>query len=188
MIVRRKSLMVSNYPRKAVLLICCFFFFTSCKNENQNYRNYEQLDKKKLKEKLMNANKVYYKNEDEEINAYISRLGYEMKKTATGVRYMIYKNGNGKPAAKEKTVEVKYKVQLTDGTLCYSSDSTGILEFVLGHTDLPTGFQEGILQMKEGDKSLIISPSNLGYGLTGDGDKIGANAVLVYDAELVRVK
>lgn len=188
--MNRESSVVDSYLRKSLFSALSAFclIFVSCQNENKNHQNFEQLDQKKLKEKLISANKIYYKNQDEEIDAYISRLGYDMQKTATGVRWMIYKPGTGKQAASESEVEVKYTVQLTDGTFCYSSDSTGNLEFKIGHSDLPTGFQQGISLLKEGDKAIIIAPSNLGYGLTGDGGKIGSNAILVYDVELIDVK
>jgi FKBP-type peptidyl-prolyl cis-trans isomerase len=168
-----------------IKLILILFTF-SCNNQS-NTSTQEQFNEKKLKEKLVRANKVYYKNEDEAIDDYVQRHAYTMQKTSTGVRYMIYKNGKGKKAEHDKVVEINYSVQTIDGTLCYNSDSTGNLNFKIGQSDLPSGLQQALQLMHQGDKAILITPSNLGYGLTGDGDKIPPNAVLVYDVELLKV-
>lgn len=72
--------------------------------------------------------------------------------------------------------------------MCYSSDSTGNLVFQIGKTDLPVGLQEGVQLMSKGEKAVLITPSKLGYGFTGDGANIPPNAVLYYDVELIKIK
>jgi FKBP-type peptidyl-prolyl cis-trans isomerase FkpA len=165
------------------------FFFSSCLNNNeQNDKNYEQLDKEKLKEKLVTANKQYYINENEQIDGYVNRLGYKVNKTERGVRYYVYKKSSTSLLQKEQHVILDYSVKLLDGTICYTSDSTGVLDFQIGHTDLPAGLQEGLLQLGKGDKAILITPSYLGYGLSGDGGNIPSNAVLVYDVSVLNTK
>lgn len=170
-----------------VALAAMLFSYSGCKN-NSSDGNYNQMDQEKLKEKLVRANKEYYANENNTIDDYVTRLGYNMQKTQRGVRYYIFNKTNGELIKNKQRVEVKYVAKLLDGTLCYTSDSTGNLEFEMGKTDLPVGLQEGLMQMSKGEKALLISPSNLGYGLTGDGAAIPPNAVLVYEVEVVRVK
>lgn len=172
-----------------VHLVCAgmLLSYGGCKNNNAD-SNYHQMDQDKLKEKLVRANKEYYGNEDEAINDFVSRMGYNMQKTQRGVRYHIFNKNNGTLIKEKQKVEIKYVAKLLDGTLCYTSDSTGNLEFEIGKTDLPVGLQEGLLQMSKGEKAILVSPSNLGYGLTGDGAAIPSNAVLVYEVEVVEVK
>ena len=52
-----------------------------------------------------------------------------MTTTGTGLRYMITHKGKGEAAVVEKYAKVNYKISLLDGTLCYSSDSTGAKGF-----------------------------------------------------------
>jgi len=42
--------------------------------------------------------------------------------------------------------------------------------------------------MSKGEKAVLITPSKLGYGFTGDGANIPPNAVLYYDVELKKIK
>jgi FKBP-type peptidyl-prolyl cis-trans isomerase len=85
-------------------------------------------------------------------------------------------------------VKLKYKVGLLDGSYGYSSDSSGVMDIKLGQSDEPTGLQEGILKLNEGGKALLIVPSYLAYGITGDGNKITGAQPLVYNIELIEVK
>jgi len=42
--------------------------------------------------------------------------------------------------------------------------------------------------MKEGDKWQVYIPSKLAYGERGAGGKIGPNATLIFDVELLKVQ
>lgn len=161
-------------------------FITACKSSNERTK---QIEKVSPKEDLIRNQQNIMRNESEDIDAYVSRLNIPVTKTQTGLRYHIYENGKGtrKPVT-EDIVKVKYTVSLLDGSLVYSSDSTGAIEFQLGKSDVANGFQEGLALMNEGDKSIFILPSHLAYGLTGDGDKIKHYEALVIDAELLEIK
>lgn len=111
-----------------------------------------------------------------------------MNKTGTGLRYLIYKKGEGVKAEKEKFVKIKYKVNLITGTPCYSSEKEGPKEFLIGKAEVESGLEEGILLMRVGDKAKFIIPSHLAFGLLGDEDKIPKRATLVYDVELMDVR
>jgi FKBP-type peptidyl-prolyl cis-trans isomerase FkpA len=165
----------------AGLLCAVFFLFFSCTGTKTN--NSEEQDS----EKLMELNKAMVNAEQEAINSYIQRYGYTMQETKTGLHIMHVKEGKGLHPGMKSDVTIAYKVTLLDGSYCYSSDSSGALTFRLGESDEPGGLQEGLLQMKEGGKALMIIPSWLGYGLTGDGNKIGNNQSLVYSVELLKV-
>lgn len=49
------------------------------------------------------------------------------------------------------------------------------------------GWTDGLKQMKKGGKGKFLVPSSLGYGKTGNGDKIKANENLVFDIEVIDV-
>ena len=141
-----------------------------------------------LKETMMQVNKNLVESENQDIERYIKRYGWEMKETGTGLRYMIYKHGHGEKATPGKIAKINYKVGLLDGTKCYSSDENGPKIFRIGKGGVESGLEEGILFLHVGDRAKIILPSHLAFGLVGDSKKIPAKAVLVYDIELIELK
>ena len=164
----------------------------SCGNSRNKPTKKINPQSKEFQDKLVDANKMYVKRESDEIDQYVAHKGWGMITTGTGLRYMIIKKGTG-PSAKPDsnqtiTVKVKFKTSLLDGTLCYSSDSTGAEEFVVGQDNIETGLHEGIQYMHVGDKAIIILPSHLAYGLVGDGRKIPPRASVLYELELVSLK
>jgi len=141
------------------------------------------------KEQLMEHQSAIVDYESQDIEKYISRMGYHMAKTGTGLRYQIVVHGSGtvEPVAGD-LVELAYKVLLLDGTLLYSSDSLGSLKFKVDQSDMASGLHEGVKFMREGDKAVFIMPSHLAYGLTGDGGLISHYKVLVVESELLALK
>lgn len=139
------------------------------------------------KESLIKANQHIVQAENEQIDNFIARYGWEMMKTQTGLRYMIYDDASGKRIEKDDKVMLKYAVKLLTGDPVYSSDEDGLLEFVVGKGQTITGMEEAILHLSKGDKARFIIPSYLAYGLVGDGKKISHKATLVYEVEVIEV-
>lgn len=172
---------------KNILLLFLFVFsFIACNTDGENGKR--NIDPVKLKEPLINANKVRVMKESKEIDSYIKRHKWKMEDTGTGLRYHIYNKGDREKATKGKTATINYRIGLLDGTECYSSDSSGVKSFEIGRGNVESGLEEGILLMKVGDKAKFILPSHLAYGLLGDSNKIPSYAVLVYDVELIALK
>jgi FKBP-type peptidyl-prolyl cis-trans isomerase FkpA len=69
-----------------------------------------------------------------------------------------------------------------------SHDRGQPIDFVLGTGHVIKGWDQGIVGMKVGGKRTLIIPSHLAYGPIARGDIIGANADLIFDVELVKVK
>jgi FKBP-type peptidyl-prolyl cis-trans isomerase FkpA len=169
--------------RKLFAVLILFSAVIAC-NVKQEKKNEVSEDP----EKLMNINKAMIAEEQELIDNYIQRFNYKMTATETGLQYQHIVRGNGRQPQFNDDVTLAYRMKLLDGTYCYSSDSSGLLTFRLGQSTEPGGIQEGVLMMKEGGKSMLIVPSWLAYGITGDGDRIGSNQTLVCEVELVAVK
>ncbi len=111
------------------------------------------------------------------------------KKTASGLYYVVEKEGTGTQAAAGKTVSVHYTGTLANGKKFDSSyDRNQPISFVLGQKQVIAGWDEGIALMKIGSKLKLIIPSSLGYGPNGAGGVIPPNATLVFDTELMEVK
>ncbi|MBN2439780.1 MAG: peptidylprolyl isomerase [Spirochaetales bacterium] len=109
----------------------------------------------------------------------------DAKTTASGLKYIVLKEGAGASPLMGYQVTVHYKGSLLDGTVFDSSYDRGSpAEFKIGQ--LIQGWNEALLQMKKGEKRLLIIPPNLGYGARGaGGGVIPPNAYLIFEMELI---
>jgi FKBP-type peptidyl-prolyl cis-trans isomerase FkpA len=107
--------------------------------------------------------------------------------TASGLQYMVLRQGNGARPTPGSNVRVNYRGTLLDGTVFDSSYDRGQpAEFPLG--GVIAGWQEGLALMPVGAKYRFWIPGELGYGAQGTPDgPIGPNAVLVFDVELMDI-
>ncbi len=171
----------------AISFLVVLSSMSSCNRDTQQHpekvENPEQFN-----DQLVNVNKTMVENESIEIENYIKRHKWDMQRTGTGLRYLIYQQGSGEAATTGKIAVLKYTVNLLDGKECYSSENTGPKEFMIGKGGVESGLEEGIKLLKVGDKAKFIFPPHLAHGLTGDDDKIPARATLVYDVELIQLK
>jgi FKBP-type peptidyl-prolyl cis-trans isomerase FkpA len=133
--------------------------------------------------------KKYQKIEQEEIDKYLSNnpgLAFEMK--PSGLYYYDVQVGSGTMPGKSDTVYLFYTGKFLDGTVFDSNvGSKDTLILPIGEGWLINGFDEGIQYMKTGGKSMLLIPSDLGYGAVGRG-KIGGYTPILFDVELVKVK
>jgi FKBP-type peptidyl-prolyl cis-trans isomerase len=137
---------------------------------------------------LIQLNKKWVARENAEIIDFIRRKHWDMKETPTGLRYMIYHQGNGERAKVGALATIAYTVSLLNGTIVYSSAQSGLKTFRIGHSREVSGLEEGIILLKVGDKAKFLLPSHLAYGLSGDGRKIPPDVPIIYDVELVQLK
>ncbi len=161
--------------------------FLSCTDKHKTKKN-TNIQSKEFQDKLINANKMYVQQESDEIDQYVAHRGWKMTTTGTGLRYMITKHGDGVAAIPEKHAKVNYRISLLDGTLCYSSDSSGPKTFMIGRDNVESGLHEGIQLLRVGDKAIFILPSYLAHGLIGDESKIPPKSSVIYDIELLSIR
>ena len=96
--------------------------------------------------------------------------------------------GDGPKAQEGKVARIQYTLSSITGSIIYSSDENGPMEFLIGSGGVESGLEEAILLLREGDKAKIIIPSHLGFGLAGDDHKIPPKATLIYDITLLSIK
>jgi FKBP-type peptidyl-prolyl cis-trans isomerase FklB len=109
-----------------------------------------------------------------------------VKTTASGLQYKVLKSGTGKMPTTSDNVTVHYIGKLINGQEFDSSVKSGQpATFGLGQV-IP-GWTEALQLMKEGDKFELYIPSELAYGERGSPPVIPANAVLVFEVELLKV-
>lgn len=164
------------------------FILHSCSDNHKKTTKNTNIQSKEFQDKLIEANKMYVKKESDEIDQYVKHRGLQMTTTGTGLRYVITQNGTGAIAMPQQRAKVNFKISLLNGTLCYSSDSTGAKEFLIGHDNVESGLHEGIQFMHVGDKAIFILPSHLAHGLIGDESRIPPHASVRYDIELLSLK
>ncbi len=110
-----------------------------------------------------------------------------MKRTETGLYYMIHEHGTGPRAERGLYATIDYAVYLLNGTLCYASDSLNPKQFLIGQGGVESGLEQGILLLREGDKARFIMPPHLAHGLLGDDHKIPGRSVILYELEVLDI-
>jgi FKBP-type peptidyl-prolyl cis-trans isomerase len=168
------------------IIACLLLLFSNCKR-HQEY-TYSAKDYARTERALVGANRLLLKKDKENIMAYTKKHNLEMNESETGLWYRIDKTGHGKTAVNGQQITLKYKVSLLDGTSCYNSDSLGPKKFTVGKGGVESGLEEGVTMLREGDRAVFIMPPHLAEGLPGDGDKIPAHSIIIYEVEVVKLE
>ena len=110
--------------------------------------------------------------------------------TPSGLRYIVLEEGNGPKPLQGRPVRVNYKGSLLSGREFDNTDNEGRpLEFDIGVGQVIRGFDEAVIEMREGERRLLIIPPELGYGKRSVGNGIiPANSFLIFELELFRVR
>ena len=136
---------------------------------------------KNLKEHMINANRTITQAEETAIEEYISRRQWKMEKLADGVRMLEYERGTGSIVNPDDSVTIVYTIDAINGKRFYDNvDET----YVAGRRRDMAGLDEAVQRLRHGSKAKVILPSNLGYGIGGDGDRIPQSAILIIDLEV----
>lgn len=109
-----------------------------------------------------------------------------VKETASGLQYLVEKEGTGAQPTAEDEVTVHYTGRLLDGTVFDSSVSRGEPATFPLNRVIP-GWTEGVQLMKEGGKYTFFIPSDLAYGPQGVPNAIPPHSTLIFDVELIKV-
>jgi len=170
---------------KIAYLVIILIILSACDSKNNAKRENQNVSSAKALEKV---NKYLIRTEYEDIENYMRRHSLKMEETGSGLRYLIYKKGDGEKAEKGKVVILDYTLSLITGDVIYSSDKDGKKVFKIGQGNVESGLEEAIHFMRVGDKAKLILPAHLANGLLGDNNKIPPRSILVYDTELIEIK
>lgn len=110
----------------------------------------------------------------------------KVQETASGLQYVVEKEGTGAQPTAEDEVTVHYTGRLLDGTVFDSSVNRGEPATFPLNRVIP-GWTEGVQLMKEGAKYTFFIPSDLAYGPQGIPGAIPPHSTLIFDVELIKV-
>jgi FKBP-type peptidyl-prolyl cis-trans isomerase FklB len=144
---------------------------------------------KDMREKAATVNKDAAEKNSKEGEKFLAENKGKpgVKTTASGLQYVVEKEGSGTPPKETDTAVVNYRGTLIDGTEFDSSYKRGEpATFPVNR--VIKGWTEALQLMKPGAKYKLFIPSNLAYGAGGAGQDIGPNSTLIFEVELLSVK
>lgn len=108
------------------------------------------------------------------------------KTTASGLKYIVLKEGTGATPVATSNVKVHYTGTFTDGKVFDSSVQRGQpIDF--GLNQVIPGWTEGVQLMKEGSKYKFFIPYKLAYGEQGYPGAIPPKSDLLFEVELIKI-
>jgi FKBP-type peptidyl-prolyl cis-trans isomerase FkpA len=141
------------------------------------------------------------KKEPGMIKNYIATNNLKVTTTASGLNYVITKQGAGDKPAPGDTVSVYYVGKFMNGKAFDTNIKSEAekaklqinpmnpykpIKFVLGVQGMIPGWNEGLALLNKGSKATFVLPSSLGYGERGY-NIIGPYTPLAFDVELVDI-
>ena len=132
-----------------------------------------------LEENNMNANRYISQGEESQINAYVERRGWQMRRLNGGTRVMETKGGDavGRKIDYEDTVVINYGIEAISGAVVYSNLTDTV---VAGRLQPTRGLDVALRTLSRGSEAVVIVPSEQAYGVVGDGDRISTRMILIY--------
>ena len=108
--------------------------------------------------------------------------------TSSGLQYIVLKEGRGKKPYSSSTVVTHYQGEFVDGTIFDSSRQRGV-PATFAVNGVIKGWTEALQLMSEGSHWRLFIPPHLAYGSRGaGGGLIPADAILIFDVELLEIK
>jgi peptidyl-prolyl cis-trans isomerase A (cyclophilin A) len=126
------------------------------------------------------------KAEMEASNKMIAEKFGNTQTTASGLKYIVEKEGTGASPTAASNVTVHYHGTFVDGKVFDSSiDRKQPASF--GLNQVIPGWTEGLQLMREGGKTKFVIPPGLAYGEQGYPGAIPPNSWIIFDVELIKV-
>lgn len=124
------------------------------------------------------------------LRQFIEEKQLNVKPTASGLYYIMLRQGEGKKVELGDTITVNYEGRFLNGKFFDSTVKRHQpFQFVYGtEWQVVKGLEEAIGMMREGEKSLFILPSDLAFGKTGSSTGIiPPFTSLIFEVEILKV-
>ena len=168
----------------AIVLLMCSML--SCGNRKESMTGASDTDHS---EDLIGMNRVMLANETKKIDEYIAGNHLEMKQTGSGLRYRT--SGKGDTVAghsQRKILSIAYSLSSLEGKPTYNFPDSAPFVFRHGKAEIIQGIEEASSRMSPGDSALLVIPSHLGFGKTGDDSLVPGNTILLCRLRLLNAK
>jgi peptidyl-prolyl cis-trans isomerase A (cyclophilin A) len=107
----------------------------------------------------------------------------KLSTTRTGLMFEVLQAGSGAKPVRGASVTVNYEGRFLDGKVFDASAKGSPATFRIG--EVIEGWNEALLDMKKGEKRLLVVPPGLAYGEKGYPGAIPPNSFLVFEVELL---
>ena len=156
--------------KRIFVVLYSVFLLSSCSKENDDLCKYDA------------CAVAAPSSEITQLESYLAGASITATKHCSGMYYTIDAAGAGNAPTICSTVSVKYKGQLTNGSVI--DQSTTAVSFQLG--GLIEAWKKGIPLIRPGGKIKLYCPPSLAYGSQAVGS-IPPNSILIFEVELVGV-
>lgn len=120
---------------------------------------------------------------------FVEKNWPEAKKTTTGIRYIILREGEGESPKPGDKCHVLYVGRLLHGQVFdQKQDKDDPFIFRVRRDEVIEGWDQLLQVMKKGEKRLAIIPPELAYGTRGRPPNIPRSSTLVFEMELLDFK
>lgn len=116
----------------------------------------------------------------------IARYEKKARKSPSGLKYVVLREGKGDKPAKGQGVDTHYVGRFMDGRVFDQSVGRGPFSFSVGSGQVIKAWDEALLDMRVGEKRALIVPPALGYGKRGAGNAIPPDTTLYFEVERLR--
>ncbi len=120
---------------------------------------------------------------------YVEKTWPLAKKSNTGIRYVVEREGKGPLLVPGDMVMVHYVGKLLTGRIFdQNHDDKKPFTFRVGRGFVIDGWDQILQMMRPGDKWTVIVPPELAYGRRGSPPLIPGDATLVFELEVLGIK
>lgn len=170
-----------------ILLFSAFVmvFTSSCKKNppqyptsygNDGFLDYSKKFNKQLKDLELEKIQEYIRNHKEDF-LYTNDVFFMTRTKMDSVRRV----------QDFDTITFEHQISNLKDSVIYSFDDKKSQTMVLGQSTIIPGLEYGLKRMSSGEEATLLLPSSLCYGVTGDGDKIGADQPLKIQVRLKNI-
>jgi len=174
-----------------ILALALIIILTSCDNDSKTPAANTTT---KLNETVNRDNKLYANYTDNPINQnqidenalidYAISKGLDVKRTASGMYYVIEEKGKGQIMVNGQPFQAHYSGYFLDGKVFDSSYERGEpLAATVGAMN--AAWNEALKTFPVGSKLKLLIPSRLGYGARGFPGFVPPNTPLVFDMHIM---
>lgn len=148
----------------------------------------QESETNQVSEQFIRANQYMQQRHQDQISAFLERVGWPAEQTPSGLWIVREKPGEGERIGENSQVTFSFESTLLDGTPCYRATVDNPKVITIGKGGVESGVEQGLKLLKEGAEAIFLIPPHLAHGNFGDREKIPGNSVLIYRVQVLKVE